>query len=68
MDKLEIMAKRHRWKSTSGHFYSGPKFWHCIKCDLQKVTEYECEPTYHWRDGRTWRRFALPCPPEAGQL
>jgi hypothetical protein len=56
-------SKRHRWKATSDHFYPGPKYWHCIQCGLLKVTEWECKPAYSMRDGRTWHRFAPPCPP-----
>jgi hypothetical protein len=63
-DDRDDNRKRHRWKPTDDHFNPGPKYWRCIKCGLQKVTEYEEKPTYHWHDGRTWRRFAPPCPPE----
>jgi hypothetical protein len=55
--------KRHRWEAVSDHFYPGPKSWRCIRCDLQKTTEWECKPEYRMPDGRTWHRFAPLCPP-----
>ena len=60
------MANRHRWEPTSDHFYPGQKPWRCIKCGLLKVTEWEEKPEYSQPgSGRTWKRFAPPCPPEA---
>jgi hypothetical protein len=59
--------KRHRWEATSDHFYPGPKYWVCIHCGLQKTTEWEEKPNYHFiRDRRTWRwhRFVPSCPPD----
>jgi hypothetical protein len=59
--------KRHRWKATNDHFYPGPKYWECIQCGLQKTTEWEEKPRYRRvSDGRTWHRFAPPCPPMEG--
>jgi len=58
---------KHRWKATSDHFYPGPKDWRCIKCGLGKTTDYECKPEYYW-GGRTWWRFAPPCPPDAVEV
>jgi hypothetical protein len=56
---------RHRWMCASDPIYTSPKFWRCPNCGLRKVTEYECEPHYRGRDGRTWERYAPPCPPDA---
>ena len=55
--------RRHRWKATSDHFFSGPKYWECIHCGLHKVTEWEEKPEYYFPGGRKWHRFAPPCPP-----
>jgi hypothetical protein len=62
-DSVDEPRKRHRWKATHDHFYPGPKYWECIQCGLQKITEWEEKPRYSMRDGRTWYRFAPPCPP-----
>jgi hypothetical protein len=62
---IEHSDRRHRWEPTSDHWYPGPKDWRCIKCGLRKVTEYESKPTCRWTDGRTWKRFAPLCPPQA---
>jgi hypothetical protein len=61
--QVEENMARHRWEATHNHFYPGPKYWRCIHCDLLKVTEWEEKPEYRARDGRTWHRFAPPCPP-----
>jgi hypothetical protein len=63
-----MASKRHRWEPTDDHFYPGPKPWRCIKCGLQKITEYEEKPTYRWHDGRTSKRFAPPCPPNRNRV
>ncbi len=58
------MTKRHRWRATADHFYSGPKYWVCKDCGLRRVTEYDEDTRYSEGDGgRTWRRYAPPCPP-----
>jgi hypothetical protein len=56
-------GKRHRWKSLDT--YLPNKHWRCIRCDLLKETEYDSDNLYSMRDGRTWHRFAPPCPPDA---
>jgi hypothetical protein len=64
MSNNEVPRKRHRWKATHDHFYSGPKYWQCIQCGLCKMTEWEEKPVYGMPGGgRTWHRFAPPCPP-----
>ena len=59
------VSRRHRWAPPGDHFFPGPKYWRSLKCGLQKMTEFECKPSYRWTDGRTWKRFAPPCPPDA---
>jgi hypothetical protein len=55
--------KRHRWKSLDCYL-ERVQTWRCIKCDLLKITEYDSDNLYKMRgDGRTWYRFAPPCPP-----
>jgi hypothetical protein len=58
--------KRHRWETTGDHWYPGPKGWRCVQCGLLKVTEWQEKPLYRMPDGRTWHRFAPPCPPDGG--
>jgi hypothetical protein len=59
---------RHRWelsKTWANDFLPGPQRWHCVKCGLWKVTDYERKSDYAFTDdGRTWRRFADPCSPD----
>jgi hypothetical protein len=57
--------KRHRWEETTGMpLMNGVRFWRCIHCGLHKRTEWEEKPEYTMvGDGRTWHRFAPPCPP-----
>jgi hypothetical protein len=57
------MKQRHRWKATHDHFFPGPKYFRCIKCRLGKMTEWEEYPKYFEPGGRTWERYAPPCPP-----
>jgi hypothetical protein len=65
MATTKMASRRHRWKSMDSHVAPGPKYWRCVKCDLHKRTEWEEKPEYYEPGGRTWKRFAPPCPPEA---
>jgi hypothetical protein len=56
-----LPRKRHRWKSLDT--YLPNKNWECTQCGLHKITEYDSDNLYMMRDGRTWHRFAPPCPP-----
>jgi hypothetical protein len=54
---------RHRWRNTDVYLNPGRKYFRCVQCNLLKVTEWDEKPYYTWSDGRTWHRFAPPCPP-----
>jgi hypothetical protein len=56
-------SKRHRWKSLDANLQS-IQTWRCIKCDLLKTTQYDSDNLYEMRGGRSWQRFAPPCPPD----
>ena len=64
LTKSNKQTKRHRWEPIGNHFYS-PRQWRCIKCGLQRLTEYDADNEYYHHQGnRTWIRFAPTCPPE----
>src|SRR5262245_24820855 len=55
--------KRHRWtEKLFSNLGSGPKFYDCADCGLQKITEWD-EVVRYSLGNRGWSRFVPTCPP-----
>jgi hypothetical protein len=60
------MVKRHRWKANISYKFREPN-WVCVQCGLLRDTSCGSGGTleyYEMGGGRTWYRFAPPCPPK----
>jgi hypothetical protein len=58
------MSNRHSWKLE--FMGRGSTRWHCVKCGIIKLSEYDCKLLYFEARpprGRTWTQYAPPCPP-----